>query len=325
MDTDDLIIVGNFPFQNKEGNENSTTSKNLSARFMVMAVELKPNYLLVVLPAEWSGPKNNKLKKMLFNEAGMREFIALGRARFPGILKNICYVVCQRDYAGKTLVRDSKSKEMELDLTKMKFIPSNNLDLLTVFARIKEAGGFKSVGHRHDRGDLNGPRAKNKQAVKIDKNDPNAVEFIVGMGGSGPMTTIYIDKNTESAGRGKHKVVMCQLGTHRPKTGEPDGFGVLKVAKASQVCGHAVVFMTARSKAEAENLKTYLETKFLRFLVRESRMTASNSKNIFELVPDVDLSVEWTDKLLYKHYKLSPEEIHAIESTTNELQSTESR
>ncbi len=317
MDTGDLIIVGNFPFQSKEGNENSTTSKNLSARFMVMAVELEPDHLLVVLPAEWSGPKRNKLKKMLFNEAGMREFIALGRARFPGIEKNICYVVCQRDYAGKTLIRDSKSKEMELDLAEMKFIPSNNLDLLTIFARIEMAGEFKSIRHRHARGALNGPGAKKKQAVEINKKDPNAVEFIVGMGGNGPMKKIYIDKNTESAGRGKHKVVMCQLGNHL--RGTPDGFGVLKVAKASQVCGHAVVFMTAGSKAESENLKTYLETKFVRFLVRESRMTTSNSENIFEYVPDVDLTVEWTDKLLYKHYKLSPEEIHAIESTTNEL------
>ncbi len=319
VDTDELIIVGNFPFQDKKGNENSTTSKNLASRFMLMAVELEPEHLAVILPAEWSGPKKNNLKKILFNEAGMKKFIALGRTRFPGIQKNICYVICQLGYEGKTLVRDSKNKELELDLTKTKFIPSNNLDLLTIFNRIKEAGEFKSVGHRHARGELNGPRAKNKQAVEIDKNAPNAVEFIVVTGGNKPMTTIYIDKSTESAGRGKHKVVMCQLGSHSPGSKEPDGFGVLKVAKASQVCGHAVVFMTAESKVKAENLKTYLETKFVRFLVRESRMTPSNSKNIFEYVPDVDLSVEWTDKTLYEHFKLTEYEIRAIESTTNNL------
>lgn len=321
VDTDDLIIMGNPPFQDKEGMKDTTTSKNLAARFMTMLVKLDADHLAMVLPVEWAGPNSSKLKEMLFNDAGMRGFVALGRTRFPGIQKSTCYVVCQSGYRGKTLVRDTQGKEQELDLTKAEFIP-NDLDQIRVLDRIKEAGEFTSIGYRYGRGNM-----ANSGLIEVDKLDPNAVEFIKGMGGKGPMKTVFIDRDSESsggkskkAGFGVNKVVMCQLGDTAPGTKVPRGFGALKVAKASQVVGHNVVYMGTKSSAEKpENMKTYLETKFVRFLQGAARMTTSNSKNLFDCVPDVDFSVEWTDEKLYSHFKLTEYEIHAIESTTGEL------
>jgi len=64
----------------------------------------------------------------------------------------------------------------------------------------------------------------------------------------------------------------------------------------------------------AQNLKSYLETKFVRFLLVQSISGMDISREKFVFVPIQDFSESWTDEKLYKKYKLTKEEIGFIES-----------
>ena len=68
------------------------------------------------------------------------------------------------------------------------------------------------------------------------------------------------------------------------------------------------------SEEEAQNLQSYLKTKFVRFLVLQTISGISISKEKFRFVPLQDFSEPWTDEKLYKKYNLTKEEIGFIES-----------
>ena len=68
------------------------------------------------------------------------------------------------------------------------------------------------------------------------------------------------------------------------------------------------------TKQEAENVISYMETKFFRFMVLILKSTQSASQKVYQLVPMQDFSKPWTDEELYAKYNLTREEIDFIES-----------
>ena len=71
-----------------------------------------------------------------------------------------------------------------------------------------------------------------------------------------------------------------------------------------------VVFDT---KIEAENFRKACMTKFYRFLVKHA-LTSQNIKNTNKFIPFLDYQKTWTDEMLYKLFKLTPQEINIIET-----------
>lgn len=90
---------------------------------------------------------------------------------------------------------------------------------------------------------------------------------------------------------------------------------LLKVLKPKEVCTHTYLVAGGYDNATmAQNLKSYLETKFVRFLLVQSISGMDISRDKFVFVPMQDFSEPWTDEKLYKKYKLAKEEIEFIES-----------
>lgn len=61
------------------------------------------------------------------------------------------------------------------------------------------------------------------------------------------------------------------------------------------------------------NFGAYLRTKFVRFLVSLRTNTQDLYSERFAFVPRLPMDREWTDKMLYKKYGLTREEIGFIE------------
>ena len=62
-----------------------------------------------------------------------------------------------------------------------------------------------------------------------------------------------------------------------------------------------------------------MSTKFFRFLVFLRTITQHIKSNSFKFVPIVDFHKEWTDKDLYKYFKLTDKEIDLIENTITQM------
>jgi site-specific DNA-methyltransferase (adenine-specific) len=75
-----------------------------------------------------------------------------------------------------------------------------------------------------------------------------------------------------------------------------------------------LVVGTCKSKNDAQNMASYLRTKFLRFLLGLIKNTQNISRKVFAFAPMQDFSEPWTDEKLYEKYRLSKDEISFIES-----------
>ncbi len=69
-----------------------------------------------------------------------------------------------------------------------------------------------------------------------------------------------------------------------------------------------------KSEKEARKFEKYLRTRFVRFLVSLRKNTQDIYNERFQFVPDLPMTQDWTDKKLYKKYKLTKDEIKFIES-----------
>ena len=69
-----------------------------------------------------------------------------------------------------------------------------------------------------------------------------------------------------------------------------------------------------QSQTEAENVVTYLKTKFLRFLVLLNKPTQHATSKVYTYVPEQDFSVAWTDEKLFEKYGINKDEQDFIDS-----------
>jgi site-specific DNA-methyltransferase (adenine-specific) len=65
---------------------------------------------------------------------------------------------------------------------------------------------------------------------------------------------------------------------------------------------------------EAENYAEYLKTRFVRFLIRQRKISQHNRPDTFSFVPDLPMNTKWTDDVLYKKFGITSEEQDYISS-----------
>jgi site-specific DNA-methyltransferase (adenine-specific) len=64
----------------------------------------------------------------------------------------------------------------------------------------------------------------------------------------------------------------------------------------------------------ANNVISYIQTRFFRFLVGLLKNTQNAYRQVYSFVPIQDFTESWTDEKLYKKYKLTKAEVEFIES-----------
>ena len=102
--------------------------------------------------------------------------------------------------------------------------------------------------------------------------------------------------------------------------GVPDKEGKMRVLSVVQklephsACTESYLVAGAfTTEEEADNMISYLNTKFARFLIMQMLASMNMSKSSYSFVPIQDWSKSWNDVELYRKYKLSEEEIDFVE------------
>lgn len=89
----------------------------------------------------------------------------------------------------------------------------------------------------------------------------------------------------------------------------------IRVLKPGQICNASYMVVNGINKEEyANNIKTYLETKFVRFLILQTLFGIGLTPDRFRYVPLMDFTKQWTDEELYSYYGLDNTEIEFIEN-----------
>lgn len=97
----------------------------------------------------------------------------------------------------------------------------------------------------------------------------------------------------------------------------------IRVLETNEICNASYMVIDGITKKEyAENIKAYMETKFVRFLILQALFGIGLTSEKFQFVPMQDFTKVWTDQMLYNKYGLTEDEVDFIENIMSPINDT---
>jgi site-specific DNA-methyltransferase (adenine-specific) len=310
------VIIGNPPYQLSDGGNNAS-AKPIYQLFVQQAKKLKPRFLTMIIPSRWfaGGKGLDSFREEMLSDTRIRELHDYFNAVdcFPGIdlSGGVCFFLWDRDNRGDckiVSIRGNETSVMERPLLEKQ---------AASFVRFNEAIGIISkVQSKRFESFANEVSSRKPFGlatnVKVNAQPSNNSVEIFAYPQNGYVSKVSISKNLDLIE--KYKVLISYV------YGERGDFPYLVigkpfVAKPGTCCSETYLLArVCKSKAEAENVKSYMSTRFFRFLVLLLKNTQHATSKVYELVPTQDFSEPWTDEKLYAKYGITEDEIAFIES-----------
>lgn len=311
------VIIGNPPYQLNDGGGMGTSATPIYQKFIQQAKKLNPKYLSMIVPSRWfaGGKGLDEFRSEMLNDKRIAKLVDYFDSNecFPGvdISGGVCYFLWEKNYNGECEVisvqkeKQSVLKRPLLEKNSDSFIRFN--EAISIIRKISSKGEkllIDQISSRKPFGIMSSVKPKEtefKDSVKIFSYPKNG----------------FIDK--------KH-IIQNQKWINEYKVfiakayGERGAFpyrvlGQPFIGEKNTCCSETyLLFGPYTTKKRAENVISYINTKFFRFLVLFKKNTQNAAKGVYSFVPIQDFTEEWTDEKLYKKYGLTQEEIAFIES-----------
>ena len=312
------VIIGNPPYQLETGGGKGSSAIPLYHKFVQQAKKLQPRYLTMIIPSRWfSGGRGlDDFREEMLGDKRIRVIHDFFNASecFPGIdlSGGVCYFLWDRDNKGdceittyNSIVGKSTMKRDLLDPNTKMLIRFNNAIPIIEKVRSKKEIMFSNLVSTTNPYGL-------PMTIHPLENSTNETYKIYAYPKDGYIKKEMVLKNNKTID--KWKVFISKAYGERgdfpyfvigkPFIGEPNSCGAVS---------YLLCYVTDR-KIEAENVISYMKTKFFRFLVLQLKNTQNSTSTTYSLVPMQDFNESWTDEKLYKKYNLTKEEIDFIES-----------
>ena len=314
------VIIGNPPYQMGDGG-NSASAKPIYHYFVRQAKKLNPRFLVMIMPARWyaGGKGLDEFRNEMLSENHIKYLIDYNDSSdcFPGVnvAGGVCYFLYQKDFSGECIVRNIRKNELvseeKRSLAEFSVFVRDNF-AINIIRKIKKISNtsLESTVFSRNAFDL----ASNTRGSKDKKNQDDLIMFSSD-------GKFFIAKNNvtdKNKVLEKYKVIITYAMSGGNKPGNDGKYQIissLQVLEPKEVCTETyLILATFEASVEAENMCTYIKTKFARFLLLQSLSSIHITKSTFSFVPLQDFSKPWTDEELYAKYGLTEEEIAFIES-----------
>ena len=311
-------IVGNPPYQIMDGGAKASALP-IYQLFVESSEQLRPLAISMIMPSKWfAGGKgldvfreNTRVDRHL---EYMYDFVN-AKDLFPtaSIGGGICYFLWRANYEGKctftnVLAGHSSTKARYLD--QFDVVVRYNDAINIIDTALPE--GTKTIADIMLSRNPFGP-SSNVRGDKIPSASQIALVTSQGTYYVDP-AIVTVNKEYVDAWKVSISKVTCE------HAGEPDKNGQLKVLSSlrtlapNTACTDSYLIIGKfSSQKEADNLRSYLATKFARFMLLMAVSSINLSKDKFRFVPLQDFSRPWTDSDLYAKYNLTDDEIAYIE------------
>jgi site-specific DNA-methyltransferase (adenine-specific) len=312
------VIIGNPPYHLNDGGAQASAIP-LYHKFVQQAKKLNPAYLLMIIPSRWfAGGKgldsfrdemlNDKHIQVLHDFTNSKDcFPSLGDDKIKG---GVCYFLRSKDSQDDCEIythtdgKVSTAKRPLLEKGFDTFIRYN--DAISILNKIRSLNEetMDTVISARKPFDLttdfrNFISTPFNESIKIYAN--KKIGFV---------SKSLITKNIGWIG--KHKVIApYAIGTGDSKTDKINPI----YAEPESCCTETYIILGLFSnKDEAENLISYINTRFFHFALTLKKNTQHATSKAYSFVPVQDFTESWADEKLYKKYNLTAEEIAFIES-----------
>lgn len=329
------VIIGNPPYQLSDGGAGASATP-IYHMFVTQAKKLKPKYLSLIIPSRWftGGRGLDQFRDEMLTDNRIRVIHDYLNASdcFPGveIKGGICYFLWDRDNRGLCKIFSHHNNQVNiterplLEEGMQTFLRSS--EQITIlkktkalnepsFSTILNAGRFFGFHTKIDWiNERNGflQTADGKSQIPVLKTPPNS-EYVKVYIHQGVCWILKkkIPRNVDVTDR--YKVII-------PRSGNPGStiLGKPKISEPNSCSSNSYIVAYDKnlpnSREVAENVISYVQTQFFRFLVMTKTTTQDTAPKAFDLVPMQDFSKPWTDAELYAKYGLTDDEIAFIDS-----------
>lgn len=324
------VIVGNPPYQLEDGGHGASAIP-IYQHFVNQAKVLSPRYISMIIPARWyaGGRGLDEFRNGMLTDTQLSKITDFFNSEecFPGIdlSGGVCYFLWEKSKDTTSCEvtsilngKQSVSIRPLLEKGNSTFVRFNNAILILNKIKDFEERSFMEIVSANDPFGYDVRQENSMRRVKPDIKEgkfSNSVK--IHYWGKSGKSVGYIERN--SVRRGQSMIDEIKVFISR-SYGERGDFPYLVIGKPfigekDTVCTETyVVVGTYDSLEEAENVITYMKTRFFRFLVMLKKNTQSATQSVYQFVPLQDFSHPWTDEMLYKKYGLTEEEIAFIES-----------
>ena len=312
------VIIGNPPYQLSDGGAQAS-SMPLYQKFVKQAKKLNPRYLTMIIPARWyaGGKGLDDFRNDMLHDihiSCLHDF-PVSSDCFPGVQVEggICFFLWDKEYDGDCSVIThsgnkiiSKAKRPLLQKESATFIRYN--DAISILNKVKRFAAPSFCTLISSRKPFGLTSTFNSF---LDKPNIDSIKIYANKK-IGYIENIYITTNREWLTR--YKVYISYA------YGMGDTFPVQVINKPflgepQTACTETYLLIGPFDTREmANNVISYIKTKFFRFLVLLIKNTQHATNKVYQFVPLQDFSKPWTDEELYQKYDLSQEEIDFIES-----------
>lgn len=314
------VIIGNPPYQLTDGGGRDSSAIPLYHRFVEQAKKLNPTYLSMIIPARWyaGGKGLDEFRSQMLNDdrlAQIHDFPETSDC-FPGlnIRGGVCYFLWDKSHKGNCEIVNykgglivNKAQRPLLEKNSDVFVRYNEaISILRKVQSFKEETFDNFVSARNPFG-----LPSNFEKFK-DKVSPLFNIKLYRFGENGYINEDQVVKNKELVY--KWKVIASKASPG----GDEYPHQILTrpiISEPNSACTETyLIIKETNSLKEAQNIVSYIATRFFRFMVSLIKNTQNISRGVYAFVPMQDLSESWTDERLYKKYGLTPDEIAFIES-----------
>lgn len=313
------VIIGNPPYQLSDGG-NGASAIPLYHLFVEKAKILNPRYLVMIIPARWyaGGRGLDDFRNTMLSDCRISKLVDYPSSEecFAGvnIAGGICYFLWERDRNGDCEVCNVIGGQMSKTIRQLSefnvFVRSNSaIEIIRKIRRTDKINISKLVYPSNPFGFrtyVNGMSVQSSNSVELITSD-----------GVGYVNRADITRSKDAINT--YNVIMTRAMSGGNKPGADGKYMIIpatmRVMNPKQICTETYICVGSfQTNDEAENLKSYFKTMFVRFLMLQAMSSIMINRESFQFVPIQDFSRPWTDADLYKKYELTQEEINFIES-----------
>ena len=313
------IIMGNPPYN--ESRIKKTSDTPLYSKFIDTALEITDK-LLFIVPSRWfSGGKGlNEFRQMMLSrdDIVLINHIENSRTIWPSVViaGGVNYFLIDKEYSGLThFIDEASDKTVDIKLNKFDILVPNVSAYPIINKIIDEPKLNKlylSTGHF-------GINSNSEHF--LDTANADTIKCYVSKAKG---AVKYVDK-THIKQDYKFWKIFSPQGAGKTMR---DSFSSLIIGKPNEIASQTFFSFKVNSESEAESLKSYLETKFVNFMLSLRKIDHHISENTIMWIPlpPIDKGKLWTDAAIYKLYGLTDSEIRMIEKEmTKPIAATKTR